>query len=107
MSRYPTRSVNNQEDQASTSTMANAGTNSIASRNNNIAPIALALLLATAGALASALRRYERQRRSKWIEEDNELRGKDTTHSIIDHFKSLILDPSTSVEEANKKRTLT
>ena len=87
--------------------MATTSANSSAIHSNNIAPIALASLLATAGALASAWRRYERQRRSKWIEEDNELRGKDTTHSIIDHFKSLILDPNTSVGEANKKRTIT
>ena len=41
------------------------------------------------------------------MSEEDEQHGHETNHSVIDHFKSLILDPSTSVEEANKKRTTT
>ena len=39
-----------------------------------------------------------RKRRSKWMNEEDEAHGHETTHSVIDHFKSLILDPETSVE---------
>lgn len=73
----------------------------------NVVPLAFASFLATAGALAIAWKRYDRQRRSVWVFEEDEQHGHETNHSVIDHFKSLILDPSTSVEEANKKRTTT
>ena len=47
-----------------------------------------------------------RLRRSRWRDEDDRTHDYDeTTHSVIDHFKSLVLDPETSVEEANKRRT--
>lgn len=39
-----------------------------------------------------------RIRRSKWMNEEDEAHGHETTHSVIDHFKSLILDPETTVE---------
>ena len=39
-----------------------------------------------------------RIRRSKWMDEEDEAHGHETTHSVIDHFKSLILDPETTVE---------
>ena len=40
------------------------------------------------------------------LEEDAK-HGNETTHSVIDHFKSLILDNETTVKEANKRRTTT
>ena len=39
------------------------------------------------------------------MSEEERVHGHDTTHLVIDHFKSLILDPETTVEEANKRRT--
>jgi hypothetical protein len=87
--------------------MANMSNKSCSSRSGTITPLALASLLAATGAIASFWRRYLRQRRSKWMEEEDALHGHETTHSVIDHFKSLILEPDTSVEEANKKRTMT
>mmetsp|Transcript_5681 Transcript_5681/g.9604 ORF Transcript_5681/g.9604 Transcript_5681/m.9604 type:complete len:452 (+) Transcript_5681:37-1392(+) len=45
-----------------------------------------------------------RLRRSRWLETDKE-QNQETTHSVINHFSSLILDPETTVEEANKRRT--
>ena len=32
------------------------------------------------------------------MNEEDEAHGHGTTHSVIDHFKSLILDPETTVE---------
>ena len=87
--------------------MANASSNGGASPRNSLAPLALATILATGAALASLWRRADRRNRSKWMSEEDALHGHETTHSVIDHFKSLILDPNTSVEEANKKRTTT
>ena len=45
-----------------------------------------------------------RLRRSRWLETDKE-QNQETTNSVINHFSSLILDPETTVEEANKRRT--
>jgi hypothetical protein len=45
-----------------------------------------------------------RLRRSRWLEQDDKEKGQ-TTHSVINHFNNLILDPETTVEEANKRRT--
>ncbi|KAK1732265.1 hypothetical protein QTG54_017040 [Skeletonema marinoi] len=56
-------------------------------------------------ALAIGLGWYaNRLRRSRWLETDKE-QNQETTHSVINHFSSLILDPETTVEEANKRRT--
>jgi len=46
-----------------------------------------------------------RLRRSRWLEQDEKEKDQETTHSVINHFSSLILDPETTVEEANKRRT--
>mmetsp|Transcript_18477 Transcript_18477/g.39689 ORF Transcript_18477/g.39689 Transcript_18477/m.39689 type:complete len:370 (-) Transcript_18477:616-1725(-) len=85
----------------------NGGSNTVsdgdsAGRINNAAvffPVASTLAL-------SALFYYaNRYRRSRWMSEEERAHGNETTHSVIDHFKSLILDPETTVEEANKRRT--
>lgn len=56
--------------------------------------------------LAFAAWYANRLRRSRWRDEDNRTHHYDeTTHSVIDHFKTLLLDPGSSVEEANKRRT--
>ena len=44
-----------------------------------------------------------RFRRSRWLSEEEA--EPETTHSVIHHFESLVLDPETNVEEANKRRT--
>ena len=44
-----------------------------------------------------------RKKRTQW-QEDEEAKGHEALHSIIAHFKSLHLDPETTVEEANKRR---
>eukprot|EP00579_Thalassiosira_antarctica_P028207 CAMPEP_0202021182 /NCGR_PEP_ID=MMETSP0905-20130828/46319_1 /ASSEMBLY_ACC=CAM_ASM_000554 /TAXON_ID=420261 /ORGANISM="Thalassiosira antarctica, Strain CCMP982" /LENGTH=470 /DNA_ID=CAMNT_0048582983 /DNA_START=230 /DNA_END=1642 /DNA_ORIENTATION=+ len=71
--------------------------------NNDIT----AAVVSIGGTLAlSALVYYaNRFQRSRWMSEEERAHGHDTTHSVIDHFKSLILDPETTVEEANKRRT--
>jgi len=50
-----------------------------------------------------ALLYANRLRRSRWLEDKDQ--DQETTHSVINHFNSLILDPETTVEEANKRRT--
>jgi len=45
-----------------------------------------------------------RKKRTQW-QADEEEKGHEALHSIISHFKSLHLDPETTVEEANKRRT--
>mmetsp|Transcript_16601 Transcript_16601/g.36867 ORF Transcript_16601/g.36867 Transcript_16601/m.36867 type:complete len:529 (-) Transcript_16601:42-1628(-) len=64
--------------------------------------------VAIGGALAFSLFSAwyaNRIRRSRWLEEEERTHGHEATHSVIDHFKGLILDPETIVEEANKRRT--
>lgn len=58
-------------------------------------------------ALSSIFYYVNRIRRSRWMSEEERAhgRGRETTHSVIDHFNSLILHPETTVEEANKRRT--
>ena len=52
----------------------------------------------SAAALCYSYYAANRIRRSKWMNEEDEAHGHETTHSVIDHFKSLILDPETTVE---------
>lgn len=47
-----------------------------------------------------------RKKRTQW-QADEEEKGHEALHSIIAHFKSLHLDPETTVEEANQRRTTT
>lgn len=65
----------------------------------------LVISISSTIALSAALYYTNRIRRSKWMSEEDAQHGNETTHSVIDHFKSLVLDPETTVEEANKRRT--
>ena len=56
-------------------------------------------------AISLGLEYINRLRRSRWLEQNTDEEGLETTHSVINHFASLILDPETTVEEANKRRT--
>lgn len=77
-------------------------------RSNNNATAALIYIGGSIILTAIPVLYYaNRIRRSRWLAEEDRVHGHDeTTHSVIDHFKSLILDPETSVEEANQKRTM-
>lgn len=66
---------------------------------------ATVISISSAIALSAALYYTNRIRRSRWMSEEDAKHGNETTHSVIDHFKSLVLDPETTVEEANKRRT--
>ena len=65
----------------------------------------LVISISSTFALSTALYYTNRIRRSKWMSEEDANHGHETTHSVIDHFKSLVLDPETTVKEANKRRT--
>lgn len=45
-----------------------------------------------------------RKKRTQWQQAEEE-KGHEALHSIIAHFRELHLDPETTVEEANKRRT--
>jgi hypothetical protein len=67
----------------------------------------VAFIAATGGALvvSSVAAWYaNRRRRSRWSASEHK-DERDVLHSIIDEFKALELDPETTVEEANKRRT--
>ena len=65
----------------------------------------LLLSIGTTLVITTTIYYCNRLRRSKWLSEEDLQHGHETTHSVIDHFKSLILSGNTTVEEANKKRT--
>ena len=67
----------------------------------------LVISISSTFALSAVLYYTNRIRRSKWVLEEDAKHGNETTHSVIDHFKSLILDNETTVKEANKRRTTT
>jgi len=71
-------------------------------RKISSATATLVISISSAIALSAALYYTNRIRRSRWMSEED---GNETTHSVIDHFKNLVLDPETTVEEANKRRT--
>ena len=84
-----------------------SGSNANAQRHDSTLSTTFATLLTIGGTLALTTTMYyaNRRRRSRWMSEEDQLHGHETTHSVIDHFKTLILDPETTVEEANKRRT--
>ena len=65
----------------------------------------LIISLSSTIALSTVLYYVNRIRRSKWISEQDAKYGHETTHSVIEMFKTLVLDPETTVKEANKSRT--
>lgn len=69
--------------------------------SSSIAANGFALVAAAAASLI-AHHVYQKHRSKHWlhVEEDET-----TLHSILEHFASLKLDPETTVEEANKRRT--
>ena len=78
------------------------------SSSSNANRSALAVVTAIGGSVAiigGAAWYLNRKRRGHWQKEEEEKYGHDALPSIFGHFKSLCLDPSTSVDEANKRRT--
>lgn len=74
--------------------------------NHNMRQGLVTIGASAAFAMAIGLGWYaNRLRRSGWLEKDEREQGHETTHSVINHFESLILDSETTVEEANKRRT--
>ena len=94
-------------DRSSSSSSSGSGDRS----SNNDSPssvVSILVPLTTTLTLSTILYYTNRFRRSRWTTEEERNHGGsfvETTHSVIDHFKSLVLDPETSVDEANKKRT--
>ena len=75
------------------------------SGSNSSTRLLLSIAGTTLALTISTIYYLNRFRRSKWLSEEDLQHGHETTHSVIDHFKSLILSGNTTVEEANKKRT--
>jgi len=63
-----------------------------------IIAVVSSISISAAAAIIYSYHAANRIRRSKWMNEEDEAHGHETTHSVIDHFKSLILDPETTVE---------
>lgn len=78
-----------------------AAATSITIRNKSALSVAAVVSTVTAISLASYY--LYRKHRTQW-QEDEEEKGEEI-HSFIAHFKSLHLDPETTVEEANQRRT--
>lgn len=77
----------------------------MATRDNHLRQV-VSIGVSLSFAVAVSLGWYaNRLRRSRWLDKDEKEQGQETTHSVINHFNSLILDPETTVEEANKRRT--
>lgn len=77
----------------------------MSSSGNGRGSVVLASIGGALVAASAALYYGDRIRRSRWLDEEDRAHGSETTYSVIDHFKSLILDEGTTVEEANKRRT--
>jgi len=77
----------------------------MATRDNHLRQ-AVSIGVSLSFAVAVSLGWYaNRLRRARWLDQDEKEKSQETTHSVISHFNSLILDPETTVEEANKRRT--
>jgi hypothetical protein len=60
--------------------------------------------IASATAIVSLSYYLYRKKRTQWQQAEEE-KGHEALHSIIAHFRELHLDPETTVEEANQRRT--
>lgn len=60
--------------------------------------------IASATAIISLSYYLYRKKRTQWQQAEEE-KGHEALHSIIAHFRELHLDPETTVEEANQRRT--
>jgi len=64
-----------------------------------------AIVLVSVGTCYEALRRWRRYKRSRYITEEEETDPSDTMPSIISHFEDVRLDESSTIKEANERRT--
>ena len=60
---------------------------------------------ASAASIFVAVLYARRRARSRWVRNEDDDSIKETSHSIIALFEGLVLDPDTTVGEANKRRT--
>lgn len=73
---------------------------------SNLSEFGVAVVLVGIGTCCEVLRQWQRYKRSRHIieEEETDLLG-DTMPSIISHFEDVILDGSSTIKEANERRT--
>lgn len=75
-------------------------------QHNNMSFPVRVIGCASAASIFAAVLYARRRARSRWVRnEDTDSIKAETSHSIIALFEGLVLDPDTTVGEANKRRT--